>query len=223
VKLYTGPLSLFSAKVRIALAEKGLEFEHVSVGWSPQHRYEPHHREVVALNPKRQVPVLVDGDLVVSDSTRILEYLEDRFPTPALMPRAAAERARCRELEAFGDESFFPALWDLIEEVFYPPGASGRDLARTEAARRQIAEHYGQLDERLADREYFCGEFGVADIGVFVMVSAALTMGAVPSQSHAPLLGWIARTGGRPAVKEDVEGMQRFVASLADASAAPAA
>ena len=62
MKLYTGPLSLFSAKVRIALAEKGLEFEHVSVGWSPEQRYQPHHPEVIALNPKREGPVLVGLD-----------------------------------------------------------------------------------------------------------------------------------------------------------------
>ena len=146
MKLYTGPLSLFSAKVRIVLAEKGLEFEHVSVGWSPEHRYEPHHPEVADLNPKREVPVLVDGDLVVCDSTRILEYLEDRYPNPALMPDSPTDRARVRELEAFGDEIFFPPLWDLIEEVFYPEGTSGRDSARAEAARRSIAKHHSELD-----------------------------------------------------------------------------
>jgi glutathione S-transferase len=222
MKLYTGPLSLFSAKVRIALAEKGLDYEHVSVGWSPTERYLPHHPEVVALNPKREVPVLVDGELVVCDSTRILFYLEDRHPSPLLMPRAADERARCRELEAFADEVFFPPLWDLIEEVFYPAGASGRDEQRLAQARAEIAGHYAWLDGQLADRDFLCGEFGIADIGVFVMVSAALSFGAAPDPSLANLLGWLARTGGRPALKADVEGMQRFVAELSG-SAAPAA
>jgi glutathione S-transferase len=163
---------------------------------------------------------LVDGDLVVCDSTRILEYLEDRYPAPPLMPGDPAERARCRELEAFGDELFFPALWDLIEEVFYPAGADGRDPARAEAARARIALHHAELDARLAGRDYLCGRFGLADIGVFVMVSAALTMGAVPAATHEQLLAWIARTGGRPAAKADVEGMQRFAAGLSNAGAA---
>jgi glutathione S-transferase len=223
VKLYTGPLSLFSAKVRIALAEKGLPFESVSVGWSPERRYEPHHPEVVALNPRRQVPVLVDGTLVVTDSTRILEYLDERFPEPPLMPADPVERARCRELEAFGDEVIFPALWDLIEEAFYPAGPSGRDVARAESARARIGEHFAALDAGLVERDFLCGGFGIADIGVFVMVSTALTLGCAPSDSQRQLLGWLARTGGRPAVKQEIEGMQAFVAGLSSRSGAVAA
>ena len=87
VKLYSGPLSLFTAKVRIALDEKGLDYERIEVGWSAENRYEPHHPDVVALNPKRQVPVLVDGEIVVYDSTLILEYLEERSPDPPLLPK----------------------------------------------------------------------------------------------------------------------------------------
>jgi glutathione S-transferase len=73
MKLYSGPLSLFTAKVRIALGEKRLDYERIEVGWSFEHRYRPHHPEVAALNPKGEVPVLVDGDCVVYDSTLILE------------------------------------------------------------------------------------------------------------------------------------------------------
>ena len=90
VKLYSGPLSLFTAKVRIALDEKRLAYEKVSVPWSLEQRYEPHHPAVVALNPKAQVPVLVDGELAVYDSTLIFEYLEERYPQPPLYPHDVA-------------------------------------------------------------------------------------------------------------------------------------
>ena len=130
MKLYSGPLSLFTAKVRIALDEKALAYERVEVGWSLARRYEPHHPDVVALNPKRQVPVLVDGDVVVYDSTIVLEYLEDRYPEPPLYPRDAIARARCRQLEAAADELWFPPLWDLIESAFY---AARRRQARRSA------------------------------------------------------------------------------------------
>ena len=56
--------------------------------------YEPKHPEVVRINPKRQVPVLVDGDLEIFDSTQIFEYLEDLVPSPPLWPVGAAARAR---------------------------------------------------------------------------------------------------------------------------------
>jgi len=81
--------------------------------------YEPKHPKVLELNPKRQVPVLVDGDVAIYDSTIIFEYLEDRYPEPALYPRDPARKARCRVLEAAADEILFPPVWDLIREVFY--------------------------------------------------------------------------------------------------------
>ncbi len=97
--LYSGPMSLFTGKVRIALDEKGLDYELVSVPFS-RAGYEPKHPKVLELNPKRQVPVLVDGDLAVYDSTIIFEYLEERHPTPALYPRDPARTATCRVMEA---------------------------------------------------------------------------------------------------------------------------
>ena len=104
MKLYSGPLDLFLAKVRIALGEKRLAHDLIQVGWSRATAYEPHHPDVVALNPKRQVPVLVDGDVVVCDSTLIFEYLEDRYPEPRLLPAGVAQRARCRQQEWAADE-----------------------------------------------------------------------------------------------------------------------
>ena len=110
MKLYSGPLSLFTAKVRIALGEKRLDYERIEVGWSFEHRYRPHHPEVAALNPKGEVPVLVDGDCVVYDSTLILEYLDDRYPELPLRPAEPSGRARCRQLEAAADELLFPPI-----------------------------------------------------------------------------------------------------------------
>lgn len=94
MQLHSGPLSLFTAKVRIALDEKRLAYERIDVGWSLASRYAPHHPEVVARNPKRQVPVLVDEAVTVYDSTLIFESLEDPYPDPLRPPASAPERAR---------------------------------------------------------------------------------------------------------------------------------
>src|SRR5512147_1253293 len=85
VILYSGPMSLFTGKVRIALDEKGIGYELVSVPFS-RAGYQPKHPKVLELNPKAQVPVLVDGDVAIYDSTIIFEYLEDTHPLPALYP-----------------------------------------------------------------------------------------------------------------------------------------
>src|SRR5881628_496213 len=148
MKLYSGPLSLFTGKVRVALDEKGLAHEIVSVPFSRTRGYQPKHPDVLALNPKAQVPVLVDGALALYDSTVILEYLEDRYPTPPLYPKDVVMRARCRQAEAAADEILFPPVFELISEVFYKPGGE-RDAQRITRARAAIAQHYDGLERRL--------------------------------------------------------------------------
>src|SRR5262245_53825112 len=135
MQLYSGPLSLFTAKVRIALAEKGLPYELISVPFSRANGYSPKLPEMLAINPKGQVPVLIDDDVKVYDSTLILEYLEERYPEPPLYPRDLKPRVRCRQLEAAADEILFPQVWELIAEVFYKPDPAARDHGRIEQAR----------------------------------------------------------------------------------------
>ncbi len=208
MKLYSGPLSLFTAKVRIALAEKGLAYDRIEVGWSLADRYLPHHPDVVALNPKAEVPVLVDGEEVVYDSTLILSYLEDAYPETPLLPADPAGRARARQLEAWADEILFPSVWDVIEEAFYPSSQGGRDPERLEAARAGIARHHASLDKELTGRTWLCGErFTIADIGAFVMTSAVASMGVPPIPEHAHLTTWLARCGERPPIRDEMAGM----------------
>ncbi len=94
MRLYSGPLSMFGAKAEIALGEKGMAFELVMVPFDMKALYTPKHPEVERINPKRQVPVLVDGDLEIFDSTQIFEYLESVRPQPPLWPTEPRARAR---------------------------------------------------------------------------------------------------------------------------------
>src|SRR5918999_1115304 len=112
LRLFSGPLSMFGAKAQIAMLEKGLEFELVMVPFKTS--YEPRHPEVLRVNPKRQVPVLIDGELEIFDSTQIFEYLEDLKPEPALWPREIRARARARLLELKSDEVYFPNIIRLM-------------------------------------------------------------------------------------------------------------
>ena len=93
MKLYTAKLSPFAAKVRIALDEKGLSCEEIALPAGRAGLAEK-PAELLAINPRGEVPVLIDGDVRLYDSTVILEYLEDAYPEPALYPREPAERAR---------------------------------------------------------------------------------------------------------------------------------
>ncbi|MBW2241111.1 MAG: glutathione S-transferase family protein [Deltaproteobacteria bacterium] len=211
MKLYSGPLSLFTAKVRIALAEKGLAYERVEVDWNSRDRYLPHHLEVAALNPKGQVPVLVDGDVVVCDSTLILIHLEEAHAGTPLLPEGAAGRARARQFEAWADEIVFPAVWGVIEETFYPAAPEGRDAARLEAAQARLAQHHATLEKELAGRTWLCdGAFSIADIGVMVFLGAAASMGVPPSQEHVHLAAWMQRCGERASIQDEFAEMAAF-------------
>ena len=96
MRLFSAALSMFGAKVQIAAHEKDIDFELVMVPFTQKEGYAPKHPEVLRINPKRQVPVLIDGDLEIFDSTQIFEYLEDIKPNPALWPETPVARAWAR-------------------------------------------------------------------------------------------------------------------------------
>ncbi len=214
MKLYSGPLSLFTAKVRIALREKGLDCDLWSVPFCRETGYDPKPADVVRLHPQALVPILVDGDLVVYDSTRIFEYLEERNPTPPLYPNGLEERVRCRELEAYGDEIFFPNVWTLVEQVFYQTEAAAEDAAAVETAQRAIHADYERFDARLEGREWFCAGFSVADISIFMGINFASNLGCPPPEGRLALAAWLGRMNARPSVAVEVERMQADVARV---------
>ncbi len=208
--LYSGPLSLFSRKVEIVLAEKNLVFERVLVPFSQTKGYAPKHPAVLAANPKGQVPVLVDGDAVLYDSTVIAEYLEDKYPIPSLFPREPANRAKCRLLELEADEVLLVPVRALMFRS-EPPGPDTTRREEQERAARKaedvILKNYAGLAENLGTREYFCGTFSVADIAIFMNIHHGLRLGAPPVSDHQNLSAWHARLAKRPSFAAVIAGM----------------
>jgi glutathione S-transferase len=222
MQLYSGPLSLFSRKVEIALHEKALAFERVMVPFDQTAGYTPKHPVVLAANPKRQVPVLIDADLRLFDSTVILEYLEDAYPAPALYPSGAAERARCRLLELFADEILLPAVRDLMYRTEPADANPERQRAREAAGHRAevaIRDHYGTLERRLGDRAHFCADVSVADIALFMTVLFSLRLRGPGLDDHPALAGWYGRVGARPAfrrIADEVAAADRALSPRAE-------
>jgi glutathione S-transferase len=202
MKLFTGPLSLFARKAEIALLEKGRPFDRVMVPFSQTKGYNPKHAEVLAANPKGQVPVLVDGDLAVFDSTVIFEYLEDAYPEPALYPPDAAGRARCRLLDLYADEIMLLPIRALMHRN--TPGERDPERwkaneARAKEAEAELDRHFADLEAKLGKQQYFCGAFGAADISIFMMVFWTLRLGGPGLERHPKLVGWYERLWRRPA------------------------
>lgn len=213
MRLYSGPMSMFGAKAQIAIAEKGLACDTVMVPFGLRRRYDPKDPEVVRVNPKKQVPVLIDGDVEIYDSTQIFEYLEDTYPEPALWPASPKARAAARQLEHASDEVFFPSIVALMR-----PDGTGR--AEAIAA----AQHYfGLMEARVGD-DYLAGAYGFADIAFFMASLFGEVLGASIGADHPLLRTWRRRVAARPAVVSVAEPMLVYVVSrgVADAGVAEA-
>jgi glutathione S-transferase len=205
--LYSGPLSMFGAKCQIAALEKGLEFHLVMVDYESRRGYDPLHPEVLRINPKRQVPVLVHGGLEIFDSTQIFEYLEDLQPTPPLWPATPQARARARLLEHKSDEVYFPPIIRLM--------GLQHDL-QGEAARTAIAAanaYYEEMECLLADRGWLAGEFSFADIAFYMAALFGERQGAPLLPATPRLLAWRERMTQRPAVRSVAGAMAAWLAA----------
>jgi len=193
--LYSGPLSMFGAKAHIAILEKGLPVELVMVPFTDDHRYQPKHPEVLRINPKQQVPVLVHDGVQIFDSTQIFEYLEDLRPQPPLWPAAPAARAAARLLELKSDEVFFPHVVRLM-------GLEDRLHEReAQEAIAHLQRYYLEMETLLADRNYLTGDYGYADIAFFMAQLFAARKGAPMTGATPQLLAWRERIAARPAVR----------------------
>ena len=199
ITLYDHPLSPYGQKVKIALREKGLAFEAVSPGGLGAGGAAG---DFVRANPRAEVPALVDGETAVFDSTVILEYLEDAYPTPRLLPAAPSDRARVRMLEEVMDTHFEPISWGLSELRWFKR-ATGEAAARIEAAAaRQVAGFHAWLERQLGDREWFNGEaFGWGDLAVVPFLNGAAGQGHPPPEG-SKLAGWLARANARASVAD---------------------
>src|SRR5688572_13882081 len=208
--LYSGPLSMFGAKAEIAVLEKGLDCVREHVPFDLRTLYEPKHPVVLRVNPvKQQVPVLVDGDLELFDSTQIFEYLEDVAPEPPLWPRQPRERARARLLELRSDEVFFPHVITLM------PQRAKATPEQAAEARNAIQAYYGEMERQLDGREFLADVYSYADVAFFMAQTFASFLRAAPGAEHARLAAWRERVGARPAVKQVVGPMFEYLAKNA--------
>jgi glutathione S-transferase len=210
--LFDIPISPYAQKVKLALLEKGIPFENrITNVDDPDPEFRVH-------SPRLEVPALLDEDFGLFDSSIIVEYIEDRWPEPPLLPESARERARVRTLEEICDTAYDAIVWGIAEVTLFRRAhgdTADRLLAR---AREQIAGLNTRLERDLVGREYFNGErFGFGDIAVYPFVNGAAAIGYKP-EPGSKLEAWLKATRKRPSaerVKQDV------AASLAEFAKKP--
>ncbi|OUL27463.1 glutathione S-transferase [Nostoc sp. RF31YmG] len=157
LKLYHQPISVNSRRPWIALLEKGLDFELIEMKLDGD-QFQP---EFVALNPFHHIPVLVDDGFRVVESLAILDYLEAKYPTPALLPKEAKALGTVRMVEMVTINELIPAMNPLFRQMI------GLDDApqKVEEAKQKSATVLAFFEQLLGDRLYFGSEqLTLADI-----------------------------------------------------------
>ena len=183
--LYDAARCPYCARVRIVLAEKGVEVETVAVDLADRPAW------IYEKNPLGKVPVLEGDGLCLPESAVIMEYLDERYPEPPLLAADPADRALAR-------------LWIFRHDDFTRPYYA---LRRGEdgAAARLDAE-LGKLDAALADRPWLGGrEYGLADIAYVPWVLRARDMLGVPLDGFPAVAAWLERLVARPSIAQEVD------------------
>ena len=212
--LYEHPLSPFAQKVKITLLEKDVPFEaRLPAGIGSGARAE---EDFLAENPRLEVPFLLvpDDDLRIFDSTVILEYLEDRFPEPALSSEQPAARARTRMIEEVID-THYEAITGGLSEIRYFRRATGELAERLEArAEEELAGLHAWLEAQLGEAPWLEGEsFGRADLCAVPFLNGAAGFGYGPAPDSA-LAAWLGRANERPSVARVREEATRAASGM---------
>jgi glutathione S-transferase len=176
---------------------------------------------LLAVNPRGEVPVLVDGDVTVANSSDIAAYLEDRFPTPPLLPSSPAARATARTWQRIADTVLDAIVHDVSLWIWPthrrtdspPPGL-------VEAGRRDLEAVLAQLETALGPGAFLCGELSIADLSLFPHVSSLRLVG-LSLDPFPRVLGWNRRMREVPAVRADLEHVKRSVNEKFSSGASP--
>jgi glutathione S-transferase len=185
ITLYDADRCPYCARTRIALAEKGIEYETVEIDLDDRPSW------IYEKNPLGRVPVLEEDAFVLPESAVINEYLEDRYPEPALWPADAAERA-------FGRLLVF--RFDQLSKPYYA-------LRREEdGARERLEAELAKLNAVLDAQPYLSGrEFGLADIAYVPWLLRARDRMGVQLGHFGALGDWLARLSERPAIAAELD------------------
>ena len=199
IKIHGVNVSPFVRKVRVALAEKGIEYDLVAANpFAPSD-------EFLRISPLKKIPVLQDGDVTLPDSSAIVAYLEKAYPTSPLYPSAAADYGQVLFYEEYADTLLYSTLGPIfVQRVVVPNLMNGTpDEKVIQACLTKVPEVLSFVESLLGDGDWLVGDsFTVADIA---MTSPFVNFGyageSVDAQRYPKLAAYVARAHARPSFK----------------------
>ncbi len=198
-RLYHFPLSPFSRKVRLVLAEKRIEVELV------EERYWEQDAEFMRRNPAGKVPVLKMGNKFYTESQAICEFLEELHPTPALMPKGAEARYEVRRIVGWFDDKFYNEVTCKLlgERVFRKVMGTGYpDSTNVKAGAKAIKYHLDYMAWLLEKRRWLAGnDLTIADFAAAAHLSCLDYISDVDWNRSEIVKDWYAKIKSRPAFR----------------------
>lgn len=192
MSLYSDNDDIYSHQVRIVLAEKGVNVEIMFI------KNEGIANDLLSLNPYGTVPTLIDRDLVLYESRIIMEYLDERFPHPPLLPVYPVARAETRKMMHRIEKDWY-SLMHQIE--------SGDDL---ESARAQLLESLTSLEPVFLDKPYFLSdEFSLLDCALAPLLWRLPKLGVEISDENVGILAYKQRLFKRESFQQSLTDVER--------------
>jgi glutathione S-transferase len=199
IVIHGAPISPFVRKVRIALAEKGIEHELRSAI--------PRSEALLRLNPLGKIPTLEEDGFAIGDSSVICDYLEQTRPDPALYPADTRERARALFLEEYADSRLSEVVGAVPRMKLMAP-LMGQPKADQATVDKHVAEIFPTALDWLeshapASGDAFVGaRFGIAEIAIAAQLRGLVHAGEEVSRQRWPRLrAWLDRVSTRPSVQ----------------------
>jgi len=197
--LYHYALSPFCRKVRLSLAEKKIEVGLV------EERYWEQNPDFMRRNPAGKVPVLKIDGMTMADSGAICEYLEEAYPTPALLPRDLRARAEARRLVGWFDDKFHHEVTTKLTGERVNRKVMGRgypDSTNVKEGARAIKYHLDYMALLLEERRWLAGnEMTLADFSAAAQLSCLDYTSDVDWNRHEAVKDWYAKIKSRPAFR----------------------
>jgi glutathione S-transferase len=208
--LYTSWISTFARKVALGLDLKGLAYEAID---GLARDYRPKLREV---NPRLEVPVLLDDGLVVVNSSDILQYLDARYPAPALYPEVISERVTARALERLADQRLDPIVvdcsyWHWADRDDEPPAGL------IDAGQQDLDVIFARLESELTSRAkpWPFGSPGIVECAWFPNLAAVQPFGLRIDERRFPtVLAWLEAMRQHPVFAADRKRTATYLKSL---------
>ena len=195
-RLFHSTLSPFCRKVRLVLAEKKIEVELI------EEKYWEQTPDLLRRNPAGKVPVLRLDGKTLSESQAICELVEDLYPAPPLMPRAAEEKYEVRRLISWFDDKFYhevtsKLLYERVQKKIQGLGYPDSKNVKTGAVR--IKYHLDYLGWLLDQRRWLAGDaMTLADFAAAAHLSCLDYISDVDWNRNANVKDWYAKIKSRP-------------------------